>query len=147
MSDETVRLYEGMFLINPTPISSNIGAAVQLVHDLLDRAQAEVISISKWDERKLAYEIGGVKRGIYMLAYFRVDGKKVAGIERDVTLSDNVIRCLITRADHIGETELNLAREEQGKTELAARLQGEAPAAPPAGEQPAAAPVPQEAAV
>ena len=124
----TVRLYEGFFLINPVKIASNIGAATALVQELLDRAGAQTLSIAKWDERKLAYDIHGVKRGLFMLAYFKVDGGKIVGIERDVTLSENVMRCLILRADHVGETELEIARQEAEKTRHAAKLQGDAPA-------------------
>jgi small subunit ribosomal protein S6 len=140
MSDETVRLYEGLFLLNPAPIASNLTTATQTVREVLDRAHAEVISISKWDERKLAYEIRGAKRGLYMLAYFRTAGQNVAHIERDVNLSDQILRAMIVRADHIGQTELELAQQEQVKTQAAAKLQGEAPA--PAAEE---APVVQEA--
>lgn len=137
MSDATIRLYEGLFLVNPTTVASSLEKAAQVVQDLLNRAQAEVVSISKWEERKLAYEISGVKRGLYMLAYFKLDGRKIASIERDVTLSDNVLRCLILRADHIGETELKAAIEAQTNTRLAAKLQAEGAAAEPA---PTAAP-------
>jgi len=126
MATQNIRLYEGLFLINPTKIGSNLHAAIQLVRELLERAQAEIITIAKWDERKLAYEIAGAKRGLYMLAYFKVDGRKVASIERDVNLSESVLRCLIVRAEHVGETELELARQEQAKTLSAAKLQGEA---------------------
>lgn len=147
MSEESVRLYEGLFLINPTPIGSSLAAATQLVRDLLDRAQAEIVSISKWEDRKLAYPIKGVKRGLYMLAYFRVDGRKIASIERDVTLSDNVVRCLITRTEHIGEVELRLAAEEQTKTQHAAKLQAEGQPAPqPQEAQPQREPEPAGAA-
>lgn len=133
MATQNIRLYEGLFLINPAKIGSNLTSAIQLVRDLLERAQAEIITIAKWDERKLAYEIAGAKRGLYMLAYFKVDGRKVASIERDVNLSESVLRCLILRADHIGETELDIAREEQTKTLSAAKLQGEAKPEVPAG--------------
>ena len=138
MSDENVRLYEGLFLINPVKITSHLGTAVSLVRDLLDRAGAETVSIARWDERKLAFDIHGVKRGLYMLAYFRVHGEKVASIERDVTLSENVMRCLILRADHVGETELGIAKQEAEKTQAAVRLQGEEkPAEPQEAAQPA----------
>lgn len=150
MSDTTIRLYEGLFLVNPNAIGSSLDKATQIVLDLLSRAQAEVVSVSKWDERKLAYEIAGVKRGLYMLAYFKVDGRKITSIERDVTLSDNVLRCLILRADNTGEKELKVALEAQTNTRLAAKLQAEGaaaeaaqtpPPAPTQSKEPAAAAV------
>lgn len=147
MATENVRLYEGLFLINPTKIASNLNAATQLVREVLERAHAQIITISRWDERKLAYEIGGAKRGLYMLAYFRVDGRKVVSIERDVNLSESIIRCLVIRADHIGETELRMAQEEQDKTLAAAKLQGEVKPEAQAGDTGEAQPVGAEVAV
>ncbi len=138
MSDANVRLYEGLFLVNPTPINSNLSAALAAVQEVLNRAGAQVLALAKWDERKLAYEIRGAKRGIYILAYFKVDGRKIASIERDVTLSDVLIRCLVIKAEHVGDVELQAALEAQAKTQAAAKLQGEEkPAEAQAVAQPA----------
>ena len=123
MADSQKRLYEGMFLLNPAAISASVGAATQAVQTVLDRSEAEVEAIYKWDDRKLAYEIDGQKRGIYMLTYFRVEGPKVAQIEHDVNFSEEILRCLIVRADHIGEIELEEARTKQNETVDAAAIE------------------------
>jgi small subunit ribosomal protein S6 len=123
MADSQNRLYEGMFLLNPAQISASIAQATQAVKGVLDRANAEVEAIYKWDDRKLAYEIEGQKRGLYILSYFRVPGPKVSQIEHDVNFSEEIMRCLIIRADHIGETELETARQYQRETVDAAALE------------------------
>lgn len=140
MADSQNRLYEGMFLINPAQISASIAAATQAVKTVLDRAEAEVEAIYKWDDRKLAYEIEGQKRGIYILTYFRAPGPKVAQIEHDVSFSEEIMRCLVVRADHIGETELETARQQQRETVDAIAVESAGESAPeeqaPAQEQP-----------
>ena len=93
--------YEGLFLINAAHAGGNWDAARQEVEHILGRASAEILHLRKWDERRLAYPIDGHKRGVYALAFFRCEGPKVAGIERDVQLSANIIRVLITKADHL----------------------------------------------
>lgn len=128
MADPTPRLYEGLFLFNPSAVNSSAATAIQLVRELLERQNAEVVSLARWDERKLAYEIKGQKRGLYVLAYFRVNGKLIANIERDVELSEQFIRSLIIRADHVGETELELARQNAENSKVHAALET-APAA------------------
>ena len=139
-------LYEGMFLINPAEIGSNISTATDLVQQILDRAEAEAVAIFKWDDRKLSYEIKNQKRGLYMLACFKADGSKIAGIERDVNLSENMTRCMVLRADHIGETELKEAMERQEKTRSEAKTQSqEAAAAASAKEAKEAAEAPAPA--
>ena len=116
MTDETTHLYEGMFLYSIQAINGELNVALEHTREILERAQAEIVALSRWDERKLAYEIKGQKRGLYILAYFRVRGTQVANIERDVNLSEYLLRCLILRADHMGEIEVELAVSEAAKT-------------------------------
>ena len=75
-------------------------------------AEAEVLVLRKWDERKLAYPIRGQKRGVYVLAIFKARGTQIANIERDCNLSEQVTRCLIIQAEYMGEVELELAKKE-----------------------------------
>ena len=84
-------IYEGLFLF-PQAATANLQAAVDHVSEILRRADAEVVSLATWDERRLAYEIKGNKRGVYVLAYFRVDTEKLTGIERDCNLSEQILR-------------------------------------------------------
>lgn len=105
------RLYEGLFLLNQHAVAADFPAVIDHVKEFFTRASAELVVLRKWDERRLAYEISGQKRGTFLLTYFNAEGNAVAHIERDVTLSEKVLRCLITRADHIGEIELKEAAD------------------------------------
>ena len=77
------RQYEAMFLLNAGYASGNWEAAKAEVEHILHRANAEILHLRKWDERRLVFQIKSNKRGTYVLAFFRCDGPKVAGIERD----------------------------------------------------------------
>ncbi len=103
-----LRKYEGMFLFDPVVISDWEGVQAEL-NRMLDRASARVIALAKWDERRLAFEIRGRKRGIYVLTYFEADPNKIADLERDVRLSEAALRCLIIRVDHMTEDEMKEA--------------------------------------
>jgi ribosomal protein S6 len=93
--------YEALFLINASYATGSWETAKGEVEHILHRANAEILHLRKWDERRLAYEIKGNKRGVYVLGYFKCEGPKVAGIERDVQLSENIIRVIILKADHL----------------------------------------------
>ena len=97
---ERIYTYEGLFLF-PQAAVADLQAASDHVMELLNRASAEVISFKKWDERRLAYEIKGNKRGLYFLVYFKAKGSKLATLERDCSLSETMLRAMMTRADHI----------------------------------------------
>ena len=68
---ERTRPYEGMFLF-PQSASADLQGSIDHVKEILARSGAEMLSIAKWDERRLAYDIKGNKRGVYILAFFRV---------------------------------------------------------------------------
>ncbi|MEM6552437.1 MAG: 30S ribosomal protein S6 [Planctomycetota bacterium] len=138
MADTTPRLYEGMFLVNLQALSGDLDGALQEVRSMLDRAGAEVLTLGRWEERKLAYPVAGQKRGVFLLSLFKVEPVQIANIERDCNLSDAVLRVLMTRADHMGEVELEAALE-AGKTKAALESgdsegSSEAPAAEEASE-------------
>jgi ribosomal protein S6 len=97
--------YEAMFLFDPAAATDwdKIKAEVDR---LMERAEAKVLFCGKWDERKLAYEIHGVKRAIYVLAYFEGEPAKMGALERDATLSEMIVRSLIVRADHVTEKQM-----------------------------------------
>lgn len=127
MAEEKVNLYEGLFLLGQQA-GSDLGGCVDHVKELFKRAEAEVLALRKWDERRLAYRIKGQKRGTYLLAYFRANSQKMIQLERDCNLSEMVTRHMCIKADHLGETELELAVKE-GDLELELKLRDEG--APP----------------
>jgi len=95
------RTYEGMFLIDSAVTTANWDEVKSAIETVFQRAGGEVISIRKWDDRRLSYEISGCKRGTYVLTYFKALPEAIGGIERDVQLSEVIMRVLILRADHL----------------------------------------------
>jgi len=92
-------VYEGMFLLDIGKVSRDWNKATRMIEDLLKRHGAEVLVIRPWDERPLAYPIKRQRRGMYLISYFRVDGSKVAEIERDCRINDAILRDLILKVD------------------------------------------------
>ena len=89
------RLYEGMFLVDSALATADWEGTLAVVENILKRADAEVVAIRKWGERKLAYDIDRKTRGTYILAYFNAEGPRITGIEKDVQLSEKIMRVLI----------------------------------------------------
>ena len=97
-----------MFLFDPAAAPDWEACRAELDR-LMDRIGARVIVANKWDERRLAYEIRGRKRGIYGLTFFEVDPDKLTELERDTNLSEAVLRVLILKAEHLTEEEMKEA--------------------------------------
>ena len=119
------RLYEAMFLVD-TNIASDPEATKSMIRTVMDRAHAELLVCRLWDERRLAYDIDKRTRAAYVLCYFRANGTAISSIERDVQLSEHLLRVLVLRADHVSPEELEQPKDvpDPGTS-------------PPAGPQPA----------
>ena len=94
-------MYEGMFLVDSARAGADWDGIIATIKRILERAGAEIASIRKWDDRRLAYEIRHVNRGTYILTYFRADGQHIQGIEKAVQLSEKILRVLILNAEHM----------------------------------------------
>ena len=94
-------LYEGLFLVDSGEAAADWDGINKAIGKVLARGDSEVVSIRKWDERRLAYDINGKSRGTYILTYFRGDPSKIAAIERAVQLSEQIMRVLIIRTDRM----------------------------------------------
>ncbi|MFG0282823.1 MAG: 30S ribosomal protein S6 [Phycisphaerales bacterium JB039] len=127
--------YEAMFLISQA-VAADLAGAVEHINEILRRADAQLIAMSKWDERRLAFEIDKQKRGVFILTYFSAPATKVDGITRDCNLSERIMRLMLLRADHLTEDEMKatdardaLMTEAKMRAERAAQEEAEGRAA------------------
>jgi small subunit ribosomal protein S6 len=112
------KLYEAMFLVDSAEATDwdGINATIKTI---LEKAGAEIVSIRKWDERKLAYEIKGKGKGTYILCYFKAEGSKLQGLEKDIQLSERIMRALILCAEDrpVEDVEKGAIPQAAGETE------------------------------
>ncbi len=78
----SVNTYEGMFLLDSTKVAVSWDDAVQQVHDILTKHEAEIVASRQWDERRLAYSVEGHKKGTYLLTFFSADAERPEGHHR-----------------------------------------------------------------
>ncbi len=127
-----MKTYEAMFLLDAN--NSDFESASAPVREVLERAEAEVLSIKPWDDRRLAYEIKGRKRGLYVLTYFKADPGRMYDMQHDIQLSDRLLRAMILSADHVSDEQISadtpatLAETRQAavEAERAAKIEAEA---------------------
>jgi len=115
--------YEGMFLVHS---GRDFHTASQPIAKVLERSEARVLSIRPWEERRLAYQIKGQKRGLYVLTYFKADPERIVELERHCQLDEDILRVLILRRDRLSDEQIT------AETPATAR----AKQAPPAPDEP-----------
>lgn len=98
--------YEAMFLFGATFINET-DKAQDICRRIIEAHGGQILVLKRWGEdRKLAYEVQGNKRGVYFLALFNAPPAAVAQIERDVKLSEEVLRVMVLTADHVTADEI-----------------------------------------
>jgi ribosomal protein S6 len=112
-----LRRYEALFLFDTTA-ARDWAAIEEEVRRLCGRVGAELLVCVKFDERKLAYEIARRKRGTYVLAYFDAPPERINDMERDLRLSELILRGLVLRAEKITEERLAQLQAHPAETPL-----------------------------
>ena len=108
MRDEpgTKREYETIFILRPDTNQEGITLVNTRVRQVIDSMSGKTLKLDNWGKRKLAYEIKKQKRGTYIVAFYEGPGASVGAIERDVNLSEDILRVLVTRVDHLSQKEM-----------------------------------------
>lgn len=114
--DQRINTYEGMFLLDS---GSDFEAASEPVKGILTRYGAEILAFKPWDDRKLAYEVRGRKRGLYVLTYFKIDAEKVREVEHDCELDERVLRQLILRREKLTQEQIDAQTPATGAPRVA----------------------------
>src|SRR6185436_18517072 len=86
------RQYELVYILNPdtteeqaTELHDQIAAVVTRMHGQIEKSE-------NWGRRKLAYEIGPHKEGMYVLEVINGSGELIKELDRRLKVFDQVIR-------------------------------------------------------
>ncbi len=105
MSADESRAYEGLFLFGSSA-SANLDDTMSSVRTLIEKHGGTADVLRKWDDRKLAYEVKKQTRGVYISTFFHAPPPAIEAINREVNITDDILRCLITDASHLSAAEV-----------------------------------------
>jgi small subunit ribosomal protein S6 len=123
------KLYETLFLLDPTKVSADADGVKNQIHAILERHGAHIEVSRPWDyNHKLSYPIGKQKKGSYHIVYYTMESTRQAEIERDFALHpDVVLRYMTTRVEPKWQEEvMKVAREDAGAAFALRGMQDEA---------------------
>ncbi len=89
------RKYEAFYIVRPELTDADVQKIADKFKGVVEDKGGAVEKAAKWDKRKLAYEIKGLKEGNYILMNFEADPKVPAELNRLMRISDDVIRHMI----------------------------------------------------
>ena len=93
------RQYELVYLLPPESTEQQIAEVHEQVAAVVSRMSAAIEKTDNWGRRKLAYEIGPHKEGVYVLEVINGSGEVMKELDRRLKVLDQVIRHLIVRVD------------------------------------------------
>lgn len=86
--------YETTFILEPGLDDGRVGEEVDRVSQWIKDLGGEVLEVQRWGKKRLAYEIGRKRDGIYTLLLYQGQGAMVKEIERRLRLNEQVMRVL-----------------------------------------------------
>jgi len=86
------REYETIFILRPDLANDGISAVNTKIRGVVEGNGGKLLKIENWGRRKLAYEVKKQLKGIYLFWRYLGDAGLVEEVERNLRLSDQVIR-------------------------------------------------------
>ena len=91
-----MKSYEVLYIIKANATDDVKDAIVEKFSALVTSLNGTVDTVDKWGMKKFAYPINYMNEGYYVLMAFTADTSIPAEIERQMRISDDIIRNMIT---------------------------------------------------
>jgi small subunit ribosomal protein S6 len=93
------RQYELIYILPPGTTDEQATELHTQVEGIVSRLHGRIEKTENWGRRKLAYEIGHFKEGVYVLEVINGGGELMKELDRRLRVMDQVVRHMIVRVD------------------------------------------------
>lgn len=93
------RQYELIYILPPETSEQQAAELHEQVAQTVARLNGQIEKTESWGRRKLAYEIGHFKEGVYVLEVINGSGELMKELDRRLKVIDQVVRHMIVRVD------------------------------------------------
>ena len=94
-----MRTYETIFIAHPDLVEEEVKALIDKMKGIIENLNGQLIKVEEWGRKKLAYKLKKFTRGYYVLIHFSGNGEILVEIERNLRLSDGVLKYQSIRLD------------------------------------------------
>jgi small subunit ribosomal protein S6 len=94
-----VRRYELMLVFRPDAPDERISAIIDRTTRQITAAGGQIVKVAPWGRRRLAYAIDRHREGAYHIVVFESPTEAIADLERDLQITEEVLRHLTVRQD------------------------------------------------
>jgi len=93
------RQYELVYILPPDTTEQQVAELHEQVGQVVTRLNGNIEKNENWGRRRLAYEIGHHKEGVYVLDVINGSGELMKELDRRLKVMDMVIRHMVVRVD------------------------------------------------
>jgi len=94
-----VRKYEIMYIIRPNMDDEARQAVIERFNNVLKENGAEIVNVTDWGKRRLAYEIEKYRDGYYMILNVMAEPQAVQEFDRLARISEDIIRHIVVKEE------------------------------------------------
>jgi small subunit ribosomal protein S6 len=94
-----MRRYELMVVLRPDVAEDVVQGAIDRVTRSVVGADGQIVKVSPWGRRRLAYPIGQHREGSYFIIIFDAPAEALVELERGLNITEEVMRHLVTRVE------------------------------------------------
>jgi small subunit ribosomal protein S6 len=94
-----VRRYELMLVIRPDVADDRAQAIIDRTTRTVSGAGGQIVKVSPWGRRRLAYPIDGYREGSYHIILFDAPPEVVAEMERGLNITEEVMRHMVVKIE------------------------------------------------
>src|SRR5215469_1703980 len=99
--NKTVAQYETLFVVHPEK-GPRLKEFIERFKRIIEGQEGTVSHVDEWGLRDLAYRIEKQGKGVYTLLQYRSSARAVEELERNLKLTDGILRYLTVRTDEKG---------------------------------------------
>ena len=93
------RQYELVYILPPETTEQQATELHEQIEGVVSRMRGAIDKTENWGRKKLAYDIGPHKEGVYVLEVINGSGELMKELDRRLKVIDQVVRHMIVRVD------------------------------------------------
>jgi small subunit ribosomal protein S6 len=93
------RQYELVYILPPDTTEQQVTELHGQIEAVVSRMHGQIERTENWGRKRLAYEIGHNKEGVYVLEVINGTGELMKELDRRLKVMDQVVRHMVVRVD------------------------------------------------
>ena len=94
-----MRRYELMLVLRPDTADDRVQQILDRTTRGIAAGDGQIVKVSPWGRRRLAYPISGYREGSYFIVVFDAPSEAIDELERGLNITEEVMRHLVTRIE------------------------------------------------